>query len=250
MLDRLLASCLVALTLCIAGPAHAQRLEPIVDFENMPVKTNTGEPVSPQEVRDAIVAAGARLNWDFADSEPGEPGRLRGTLIVRGTHVVEVDVPYAADRYSVLYLNSSQMSYRESEGVREIHRNYNVWVREMVHRISIQLAALVPKPASGADSLAEVSFWESVRASTNPAELQAYLDQYPNGRFAVLARSRLAALGVAPKPAPPLRSRQPRQRRPRRPRPAATTGSRESATTGPTVSCRRVVLAEESGIIW
>ena len=203
MLYRLLAKCFLVLTLCVAGPAHAQRLEPIVNFENMPVKTKTGEPASPQEVREAIVAAGSRLNWDFADAEPGEPGRLRGTLIVRGTHVVEVDVPYSADHFSVLYLNSSQMSYRESEGVREIHRNYNVWVRELVHRISIQLAALVHKPASGVDSLAEVSFWESVRASTNPAELQAYLDQYPNGRFAVLARGRLAALGVTPKPVPP-----------------------------------------------
>jgi len=197
MLDRLLTCCLVALTLCIAGPAHA---EPIQNFENMPIKTKTGEPASPQEIRDAIVAGGSGLNWDFADLAPG---RLRGTLIVRGRHMVEVDIPYAADRFSVLYLNSSQMNYRESDSVREIHPNYNVWVRQLVHRVSIQIASLAPKGASGADSLAEVSFWESVRASTNPTEVQAYLDQYPNGRFAVLARSRLAALGVAPKPAPP-----------------------------------------------
>lgn len=40
----------------------------------------------------------------------------------------------------------------------------------------------------------EISFWETVRDSKNPAELQAYIDQYPNGRFVVLARARLSAL--------------------------------------------------------
>ena len=198
MLARLLGSCVIALALCVAGPAYA--LERIQNFENMPVKTKTGEPASPQEVRDTIVAAGAALNWDFADAGPD---RLRGTLIVRGRHMVEVLIPYSAERYSVLYLNSSQMSYREDGDVREIHPNYNAWVRQFVHRVSIQLGSLAPKGASGADSPAEVSFWDSVRASNNPAELQAYLDQYPNGRFAMLARNRLLALGVTPKPAPP-----------------------------------------------
>jgi len=41
----------------------------------------------------------------------------------------------------------------------------------------------------------EIAFWESVRDSKNPEELQAYLNQYPNGNFTVLAKARLAALG-------------------------------------------------------
>ncbi|HXU42040.1 MAG TPA: hypothetical protein VN675_06935 [Burkholderiales bacterium] len=44
----------------------------------------------------------------------------------------------------------------------------------------------------------EIAFWESVRDSKNAAELQAYLDQYPNGRFAVLAKARIAALSGKP----------------------------------------------------
>ncbi|HUQ26823.1 MAG TPA: hypothetical protein VM140_14250 [Burkholderiales bacterium] len=56
--------------------------------------------------------------------------------------------------------------------------------------------------AQGAASSEEISFWETVRDSKNAAELQAYLDQYPNGRFAVLARARLAALNQKP-PAQP-----------------------------------------------
>ena len=49
-----------------------------------------------------------------------------------------------------------------------------------------------------AQTPAEITFWESVRDSKNPVELQAYLDQYPNGAYAVLARARLAALGQKP----------------------------------------------------
>lgn len=52
--------------------------------------------------------------------------------------------------------------------------------------------------AQGAAGNEEIAFWETVRDSKNPAELQAYIDQYPNGRFAVLAKARLAALGQKP----------------------------------------------------
>jgi len=43
----------------------------------------------------------------------------------------------------------------------------------------------------------EALFWESVRGSTNPAELRAYLSKYPDGTFAPLARARLEALAAA-----------------------------------------------------
>jgi serine/threonine-protein kinase len=50
-----------------------------------------------------------------------------------------------------------------------------------------------PKPEPSQEAL----FWDSVRASNNPAELQAYLAKYPDGTFAPLARSRLDALAAA-----------------------------------------------------
>lgn len=40
----------------------------------------------------------------------------------------------------------------------------------------------------------EVTFWESVRDSDDPAELEAYLKAYPDGQFAPLARIRLQGL--------------------------------------------------------
>ena len=38
-------------------------------------------------------------------------------------------------------------------------------------------------------------FWDSMKHSQDPAELRAYLDQYPDGTFASLARARLEGLG-------------------------------------------------------
>ena len=52
-------------------------------------------------------------------------------------------------------------------------------------------AAQQPSPAS---SQVEVVFWQSIMNSTNPAEFEAYLSQFPNGVFRALAQARLAAL--------------------------------------------------------
>ena len=43
----------------------------------------------------------------------------------------------------------------------------------------------------------EISFWQSVEAGGTPAEHQAYLEQYPNGSFAALARTRLATAPIS-----------------------------------------------------
>ena len=57
--------------------------------------------------------------------------------------------------------------------------------------------ALRPEPGPAAQHLAseqELLFWESVKDSGKPWELRAYLERYPNGAFAVLARNRLNRL--------------------------------------------------------
>lgn len=60
-------------------------------------------------------------------------------------------------------------------------------------------------PAARQDAY-ELAFWESIRSSENPAEYRAYLNAYPNGRFAALARTReqqYAARQAAPAAPPP-----------------------------------------------
>ena len=79
----------------------------------------------------------------------------------------------------------------------------------MMRAICLAVALWVPVAAiaqSSTDPLrVEMVFWESIRGSTDPADFRAYLEQYPSGRFAPLARNRLAALGhPVPPPAAPV----------------------------------------------
>jgi tetratricopeptide (TPR) repeat protein len=46
-------------------------------------------------------------------------------------------------------------------------------------------------PADSANM--EISFWESIKNSTDPSDFQAYLERFPNGTFAPLARRRAQA---------------------------------------------------------
>jgi hypothetical protein len=62
----------------------------------------------------------------------------------------------------------------------------------------------------------ELAFWASVKDSRDRADFQAYLEQYPSGTFAALARNRLAALQpqaaatpTQPTPAPARQEGQP-----------------------------------------
>ena len=57
---------------------------------------------------------------------------------------------------------------------------------------AVSAAQQQPPPAASAEL--EGLFWQSIMNSTNPAELEAYLAQFPNGVFRTLAEARLAAL--------------------------------------------------------
>ncbi|MEM9248101.1 MAG: caspase family protein [Pseudomonadota bacterium] len=63
-----------------------------------------------------------------------------------------------------------------------------------------QTTRTAPAP-SAPSSEVEALFWTSIANSTNAADFQAYLETFPNGVFAILARNRLNALAPASTPA-------------------------------------------------
>ncbi|MCW5750633.1 MAG: caspase family protein [Alphaproteobacteria bacterium] len=72
-----------------------------------------------------------------------------------------------------------------------------------------------PSPLSARQAL-ELALWDAVKTSQSAAELQAYLDQFPNGTFAPLARTRIAAMAVRKgAPEPPVAIARPPESRPR-----------------------------------
>ncbi|WP_426954995.1 caspase family protein [Muricoccus radiodurans] len=77
---------------------------------------------------------------------------------------------------------------------------------------------------------AEMLFWQSVQGTNRPSELEAYLARWPDGIFAPLARSRLAALSAAT-PVPPAASAAP-------PRPSQPIPGAESSAPAQPVPAR------------
>ena len=66
-----------------------------------------------------------------------------------------------------------------------------------------RMAQSTPESSSEGGSPAEMLFWESVKDSQDAADLQAYLDRYPEGIYAVLARNRLRRLTASGEPTAP-----------------------------------------------
>ena len=70
---------------------------------------------------------------------------------------------------------------------------------EMAAMARNRIAALSKSqaPQIDADTMVELTFWESVKDSDNPAMFKAYLQQYPDGEFATLARAKLDELAAS-----------------------------------------------------
>jgi uncharacterized caspase-like protein len=64
-----------------------------------------------------------------------------------------------------------------------------------------QPASAAPAPPPGSD--AELLFWQTIMANGTAADYEEYLKQFPDGRFAGLARNRVAALKAPERAAPP-----------------------------------------------
>ena len=109
------------------------RSNPVYTVTDAPVVTSTRD-YSTKDVRNAILQAGASLDWQMNDAQPG---LIVGTLNVRD-HMVQVDIPYDRRTYSILYRNSMNMNYDGSN----IHSNYTGWVQRLNAAINSRLSML------------------------------------------------------------------------------------------------------------
>jgi len=120
--------CIALLAAMAAAPAIAG--DPVASFENLPVAASRGRMLSQAEVRDAIVLGASARKWKV---NYVAAGLLVARLNVAGRHLVEVDIRYGPQYYSVLYRDSINMNYRTADAT--IHPNYNRWTRELVQSI-------------------------------------------------------------------------------------------------------------------
>lgn len=116
----------------MASHAACSRCAPIQNVADAPVPSASGKPLSNEDVKKAIMRAGATLGWKM---EAEKPGRVMATLNIR-THTAVVEIPYSPKSYSINY--KSSVNLNEAEG--QIHNNYNGWVKNLAKGIDAQLA--------------------------------------------------------------------------------------------------------------
>jgi hypothetical protein len=108
------------------------RIAPVMDIVDAPVVEPAGGPkLTADQVKLAIQRAGATLSWQIKEVQPY---LLEGTLHLR-THMAQVNIPYSAERYSIIYKNSENLQY---DG-KNIHSNYNGWVENLDKAIKVQM---------------------------------------------------------------------------------------------------------------
>ena len=119
----------LALAVALAGCTTA----PILNVSEAPAASASGKPLSRDQVRSAIVRAGASLGWQMKDENPN---MLVGSIMLRN-HTAVVEIPYSANNYSVKYRSSTNLN--EANG--NIHKNYNGWIQNLTRGINAQLSA-------------------------------------------------------------------------------------------------------------
>jgi len=120
----------------VAGAAAALIIgcvvAPVVNVANQPVLTNRA--ASLDEIGNAIVRAGVSLNMQMLKVEPG---LITATYTPRGPSAT-MEIRYDTKQYSITYKDSRGLRYDGAE----IHKKYNIWVRNLDSRIRAQLSAL------------------------------------------------------------------------------------------------------------
>ncbi|MDB5820099.1 MAG: hypothetical protein JWQ11_3739 [Rhizobacter sp.] len=124
-----------ALTLACAATlvqAGCFRCDPVFDVVDAPVPTSSAKALTTDQVRAAIIRAGADLGWHVSDAGSG---RLVATIALR-KHTAEIEIPYSDTAFSITYKNSTNLDAADGQ----IHKNYNGWIQNLSRGIQRQLA--------------------------------------------------------------------------------------------------------------
>jgi hypothetical protein len=122
----------VLATLAIAIAVTGCNSVPILNVDQAPAISASGKSLSREQVRSAIVRAGAGLGWQMKDEGPN---MIVGNIQVRN-HTATVAIPYNANSYSIKYRASAGLDEKGGS----IHKNYNGWVQNLTRSINAQLA--------------------------------------------------------------------------------------------------------------
>jgi hypothetical protein len=100
--------------------------------------------------------------------------------------------------------NNTQTPWESSSLTGDFYFNQTAPAPEQAPPLATAIPGPQPAaPAARVDPLAvELAFWNSIKDSSNPADYTAYLEQYPAGSFAGIARNRTGSTAAAQAPPP------------------------------------------------
>ena len=122
------------LSAALTANAGCMRCDPVFNVADAPVTSASGKALSNDQVKSAIIRAGAALGWVMKEAGPG---KLTANLAVR-KHTAEIEIPYSSKKYSITYKGSTNLD-AGPDGT--IHKNYNGWIQNLNKGITAQLAA-------------------------------------------------------------------------------------------------------------
>jgi hypothetical protein len=106
-----------------------------------PLRAEAQSQLGKEKVSEAIAGAALSKGWKLLAQTDGG---AQLSLSVRDQHLMKIEVAYDAAGYRIRYLESVNLLYRElPHGLRAIHRNYNVWLRELTAAIDARLGVSV-----------------------------------------------------------------------------------------------------------
>jgi hypothetical protein len=123
------------LTVCVAAASIAActTMAPIHNVSNAPVTSASGKALTEDQIKGAIIRAGASLGWQMREIAPG---RLGASIALR-KHTAEIEIPYSTKQYSIVYKSSTNLDEKGGQ----IHKNYNGWIQNLTRGINAQLSA-------------------------------------------------------------------------------------------------------------
>lgn len=121
-------SLLILVALCVAFAGCRQGTIANVSDQAVPAASSSKKPRTTADVRNAIIKGCAERGWVARDLAPD---KIRAVIDVRGKHHAEVDIPYDATKYSIVYVTSTGL---KAEGG-TIHSQYNAWVLNLKESI-------------------------------------------------------------------------------------------------------------------
>ena len=130
----------------LSSNAVAGRTAPLVNVENIAVVSGSGNKLSVEQVKQAVIRAATVAQWSVT---PPAAGTIVATLQVRGKHTLMVDIPYSAESFSVRYKDSVNLNHGMEEleqtnykPVEVVHPNVNKWMMLLKDAIRAELARL------------------------------------------------------------------------------------------------------------